>query len=79
MVPTAVAGVMGVGYITVIELTLIVVACALWGPGWQGKMVRCLCDNDAVIIVLRSGTSKYPLVMRCLYQLYMDGTHLPGT
>ena len=51
-------------------------------PGWQGKAVRCLCDNGAVIIILRSGTSKYPLVMhlmRCLYQLYMDGTHLPGT
>ena len=44
--------------------------------------MRCLCDNDAVIIILWSGTSKYPLVMhlmRCLYQLYMDGIHLPGT
>ena len=75
-------------HITVKELAPIVVACAIWGPGWRGKTVRCLCDNAAVVAILRSGTAKHPLVMhlmRCLsffvafYQLYLDARHLPGT
>ena len=75
-------------HITVKELAPIVVACAIWGPGWRGKTVHCLCDNAAVVAILRSGTAKHPLVMhlmRCLsffvafYQLYLDAKHLPGT
>ena len=69
-------------HITVKELAPIVVACAIWGPGWRGKTVRCLCDNAAVVAILLSGTAKHPLVMhlmRCLsffvafYQLYILG------
>ena len=72
-------------HITVKELAPIVVACAIWGPGWRGKTVRCLCDNAAVVAILRSGTAKHPLVMhlmRCLSffvafdQLYLDARHL---
>ena len=74
-------------HITVKELTPIVIACAVWGPRWRGKSVRCQCDNAAVVAIVRSGTSKHPLVMhmiRCLfffvayYQLFLDAVHLPG-
>ena len=74
-------------HITVKELAPIVVACAIWGPEWRGKTVRCQCDNAAVVAIVRSGTSKHPLVMhlmRCLfffvayYQLYLEAVHLPG-
>ena len=75
-------------HITVKELVPIVVACALWGASWKGTTVRCHCDNAAVVAILRSGTSKHPLVMhllRCLsfyvayHQLYLEAVHLPGT
>ena len=74
-------------HITVKELLPVVMACALWGMAWQGQAVRCHCDNEAVVAILKSGTSKNPLVMhlmRCLflfsahYQLYLDPVHLPG-
>ena len=74
-------------HITVKELLPIVVACAVWGVSWHGKTVQCRCDNAAVVAILRSGTSKHPLVMhlmRCLFffvayhQLFLDPVHLPG-
>ena len=74
-------------HITVKELAPIVVAAAIWGRDWRGKTVRCQCDNAAVVAILRSSTSKHPLVvhlLRCLsfflayYCLFLDPVHLPG-
>ncbi len=74
-------------HITVKELLPIMVACATWGHCWRGRTVRCLCDNAAVVAILRSGTSKHPLamhLMRCLffftaaYQIFLAPEHLPG-
>ena len=74
-------------HITIKELAPIVIACAMWGPGWRGKTVLCRCDNAAVVAILRSGTSKHPMamhLMRCLffftafYQIYLVASHLPG-
>ena len=71
-------------HITVKELVPIVVACALWGNTWTRKTIRCRCDNAAVVAIVRSGTSKYQLVMhlmRCLfffvavYQVYLEPVH----
>ncbi len=72
-------------HITVTELLPIVVACAIWGHLWRGKTVHCLCDNAAVVAILRSGTSKHPQAMHlmiCLfftasYQVYLVPKHLP--
>ena len=47
-------------HITVKELLPIVVACAVWGHLWPGCTVRCLCDNVAVVAIIKSGTSKDP-------------------
>ena len=60
-------------HITVKELVPIVVGCAVWGNNWRGKTLRCQCDNAAVVAIVRSGTSKPPLVMhlmRCLSFLW---------
>ena len=74
-------------HITVKELLPIVVACAVWGHQWQGATVRCLCDNAAVVAIVKSGTSKDSVVMhlmRCLFfftashQLLLLLQHLPG-
>ena len=74
-------------HITSKELLPIVAACAVWGSLWQGCTVRCLCDNAAVVAIIRSGSSRDPCVMhlmRCLfffvahYQLVLSPVHIPG-
>ena len=74
-------------HITCKELLPIVVACAVWGGQWQGRAVRCLCDNAAVVAIIRSGTSRDPGVMhlmQCLFffmarfQVVLQPAHIPG-
>ena len=42
------------------ELLPILMACAVWGPGWQGLTVVVHCDNLGVMAVVNSGYSKVP-------------------
>jgi hypothetical protein len=74
-------------HITVKELLPIVVACAVWGHQWRGATVQCLCDNAAVVAIVKSDTSRDSLVMhlmRCLFfftashHLLLLPQHLPG-
>ena len=56
--------------IVVKELLPIVVAAAVWGLVWRDQTILCHCDNQAVVAVLRSRTSKHPRLMhmlRCLF------------
>ena len=45
--------------ITAKELFPIVVALAIWGRLWRGKVVRCRCDNAAVVAIVQSGVIGY--------------------
>ena len=74
-------------HITVKELLPIVVSCAVWGHMWCGCSIKCLCDNAAVVAIVKSGTPKDALVMhlmRCLFlftachQLVLLPKHLPA-
>ena len=40
------------------ELFPIVVAAYLWGPMWVSRRVEFFCDNESVVAVLSSGTSR---------------------
>ena len=56
--------------ITIKELLPIMVAVVMWGRHWQAQKVLCHCDNQAVVAVLRSRSSKQPQLMhmlRCLF------------
>ena len=56
--------------ITVKELVPIVFAVAIWGHAWLNSRVLCFCDNEAVVAILKSGTSndkKCMSLLRCLY------------
>ena len=46
--------------IAIKELVPIVVGCAVWGPQWRRKLVLNLCDNMAVVEVVKSQKSKDP-------------------
>ena len=57
-------------FITAKEMLPIVLAVAVWGGQWQGKTVRCWCDNAAVVAAVKSGWCKNKHAMhllRCLY------------
>ena len=56
--------------ITINELLPIMVAAAVWGTRWRAQKVLCHCDNQAVVAVLNSRSSKQPQLMhmlRCLF------------
>ena len=58
-------------HITIKELLPVVVSIAMWGSKWQGKMVRCRCDNAAVVAILNSGSSKDDRAMHLLRSLFL--------
>ena len=69
------------------ELYPIVRAAATWGYQWSTKRILFLCDNEAVVSILRSGTSRSPeimVLMRTLhfcaakYQFMHSAKHIPG-
>ena len=62
--------------ITAKELLPIVVACALWGPSWTDRCIRCHCDNQAVVACLRSRTIKHSHCMHMLQALaFLEARH----
>ena len=74
-------------HITIKELLPVVIATAVWGRNWAGKTVRALCDNMAVVHIIRSRQSKEPNAMhllRCLaliecsFQFSLVSRHIPG-
>ena len=73
--------------IAIQELIPIIVAAAIWGKHWKGYSVQCQSDNQTVVAVLTTRTSKEPHLMhllRCLFffEAYWDfslyGSYLPG-
>lgn len=73
--------------ITAKELVPVVIAASVWGHLWKHTCVRFRSDNMAVVHLLRSHTSKDPLIMhlmRCLafyaafFRFQFLSEHLPG-
>ena len=69
------------------ELYPIVIAAATWGNHWSTKRVLFLCDNQAVVSILQSGTSHSPEIMELVRSLhlcaakhnfYHSAKHVPG-
>ena len=62
--------------IMVKELILVVLAAELWGGQWSEGLVRCYCDNEAVVACLRSRTRKNHHVMHMLRVLaFVEARH----
>lgn len=52
------------------ELAPVVIAVAIWGVSWKQQTILCLCDNRAVVGILRTRTSKTKVhLVRCLHFL----------
>ena len=48
------------------ELFPIYLACAVWGPSWRNSHVRFSCDNQAVVPIINTKSSKIPRIMDLL-------------
>ena len=73
--------------IAVKELVPVLVASALWGHNWRGKVVLFVLDNAAVVSILNSGYSRDKTLMhllRCLFfmaasfNFWYSASHIPG-
>ena len=74
-------------HITFLELVAVMLACAAWGPQWQGRLVHVWCDNQAAghAITARScRDSGLMHLLRCLFfmeasfQFQLSASHIPG-
>lgn len=52
------------------ELFALVVSTAVWGKDWRGQRVLGYCDNEAVVHMLASRSSKNPELMHLLRGLF---------
>ena len=75
-------------HITIQELLAVVLAVALWGKQWQGKSIRCRCDNVAAVTIVNSGSSKDNRAMHLMCSLFfflakcsvtLRAEHIPGS
>ena len=48
-----------------LEMVNILVALKLFGQKWKGNRVLIKCDNQAVVLVLRSGKARDPFLGAC--------------
>ena len=74
-------------HIAVKELVPIVMAAAVWGHNWKGSSITCYCDNQTVVAVMNSRSSRDRHLMhllRCLFfyeargQFKLLCSHIPG-
>jgi hypothetical protein len=69
------------------ELFPIVLACNVWGNTWRNRRIQFYCDNQSVVAILSSGTSKDSRLMQLLRELFLcaarfnfkvTAQHVPG-
>ena len=69
------------------ELYPIVLAAHIWGKQWSTLRLRFLCDNNAIVHCISSGTSHCPHIMSLLRNLFLlaarhnfsvAAQHIPG-
>ena len=70
------------------ELYPIAIACLIWGQQWSGKKLLFHCDNQTVVDIWASGTSRDPLIMHLVHSIFFSAathhytvlvTHIAGT
>ena len=57
-------------HINTLELVTVLVGARRWGHLWTGSHVRVQCDNLASVCAMNKGSSRSPLFMSCLRELF---------
>ena len=52
------------------ELYPIALVCLIWGHQWTGKKLLFHCDNQAVVDIWASGSSREPLIMHLVCSIF---------
>ena len=74
--------------IAVKQLLPVVLAAAVWEKDWKGLDVTCHSDNQAVVSMIHSRTSKDPDIMCLLhslsftearYEFFLSAKYIPGS
>lgn len=52
------------------EALCVVLSAARWASAWRNKTVHVYCDNTATVSMLNKGTTRNPLMMKFLRQLF---------
>ena len=73
--------------ISVKEMIPIIIAGAIWGRAWKGKLIICHCDNQSVVAVINSRYSRDDELMHLLrtlfffeaiFEFHMQASHISG-
>jgi hypothetical protein len=73
--------------IAVKEMLPILIAAAIWGKMWKGKLIICYCDNQSVVAVIKARYSRDDELMHLLRSLFffeacfgfqVQARHVPG-
>ncbi len=74
-------------HIAFLELVAVLLACAVWGRGWQGCRILCWCDNEAAVHATAARSCRDRGLMhllRCLFfleasfQFELTARHIAG-
>ena len=57
-------------HINSLELLTVLVAARRWGHRWSGHHVRVFSDNTSTVHSINKGTSRSPVFMRCIRELF---------
>ena len=57
------------------EMVPVVLAVAVWGPGWRSSTVQAFSDNMAVVCALSLGLARDPFLMHLLRCLHFFTAH----
>ena len=69
------------------EVLAVVLAAQRWAPLWQNKRVILYSDSSVTVACLNKGTSRNPVLMKCLrhlfwlsaaYNFHLTSRHIPG-
>ena len=80
-------GLLFAAHIAIKEMVPVVIASAIWGREWEGKSIRILSDNAAVVAAINNNTSRVKEIahlLRCLafvvaqWQCHLSAAHIPG-
>ena len=62
-------------HINCLELLTILVGVRRWGHLWGGRHIQVRCDNTASVHSINKGSSRSPLFMQCLREIFWISTY----
>lgn len=63
-------------HINCLELLVVIIAVKIWAKKFKGKRLMIICDNEASVTVINSGSTKDKYMQKCLRELcFISAVH----